>query len=155
MLALGLPAPPLPPLLLDLDAEGLRLGAHDGRATLKHPLVDVRRALQGEVAATENARAVQAQHVARLHAGHTEGQTDLVALADEVGEAVDVHGDVMLGLGGEKGEESLDRVGYGGGRRRGMALLEGQGPRLLRRRVGGILDVSLGDGLDDGARRVE
>lgn len=102
MLALGLSLSPLSPLLLDLDPEGFGLGADDDGPALKDSLVDVRGTLHGVIPAAEDARAVQAQHVTGDDAGHAEGQTDLVAFADKVGETVDVDGDVVVRLRGEK-----------------------------------------------------
>lgn len=155
MLALDLSRPPLPPLLLGLNAQRLRLGSQDGGPALEYPLVDVRRALHGVVTATKDARTVQAQDVARHNAGHAEGQSDLVAFLYKVGEAVDVDGDVVRRLGDEEGEKVLDRVGDRGRRGVGMTLLEGKRSDLAIGRVGRVVDMLLGDGLDDGRGRVE
>lgn len=154
VLALGLPLAPLPPLLLDLDAQGLGLDPQDGGAALKDPLVDVGAALHGVVAAADDAGAVEAEDVAREDAGHAEWEADLVALLDEVGEAMDVDGDVVARLGGEEGQEVLHRVGDGGGGSGRVALLEGQGADLAGRGVGGVVAHG-GDGLDDGSGAVE
>lgn len=102
MLALGLSLSSLSPLLLDLDPEGLGLGAHDGGPALKDSLVDVGGTLHGVIPAAEHARAVQTQHVTGDDAGHAERQTDLVAFANKVGETVDVDGDVVVRLRGKE-----------------------------------------------------
>jgi len=103
-------------LLLDLEADRLELGPGDDGAALEQAVVDVRGALECEVAGAENRGAVEAEDVAGHDAGHAEGQADLVAGLDEVGAAVDVDGDVVGWLGGEEGEEVLDG---GGDRARG------------------------------------
>ena len=52
--------------------------------------------------------AVQAQSVARLHAGHEKGEATCVAGGDEVGASVDVYCCVVRGLGMEEREEAVD-----------------------------------------------
>lgn len=94
---------------------------------------------QGEVARPQHAGAVEAQHVAGHDAGHQEGQAHAVAGGDEVRAAVEVHGDVVGGLGAEEREELLDGGGEGAG--------EGQRGRRGGRGAGG---VGLGGGAGDG-----
>lgn len=146
-------------LLLDLDADGLELRPCDDSAALEEPLVNVRAALEGEVAAADDGGAVEAEDVAGDDARHAEGEADGVAGLHEVGAAVDVEGDVVRGLGGEKREELADRVGDGGGLGGGSLLgVEGEGVGL-----GGLLGYCRGglggDGilcrLDDGRCGVE
>lgn len=109
--------------------------------------------LQGEVSATNDTGTVETEDIAGLHARHAEGQADLVSLLDEVGEAVDVDGDVVSRLSGEEGEKVLDRVGNWGRRGFRVALLQGPRSGLVRRRVRRIVDMSLRSSLDDGRSR--
>lgn len=124
MLALDGAHAAVPPLLLLLDLHRLALDAHDARAALEQPLVQVvglagalgvvalgvvQAGLECEVPRAEDGGAVQAQDVPWCDAVHVEWQADDVAFGDEVGEAVHVGGDVMWSLGMEGGEERLHR----------------------------------------------
>lgn len=108
MLTLRLPHPPLPPLRLNFYPQRLRLDSQNGSTALKHTLIDVRRPLHSVVAATEYTGPVKTKHVTGLNARHAERQTNLVAFLDEVGEPVDVHGDVMAWLSGKERQQVLD-----------------------------------------------
>lgn len=99
---------PLAPLRLDDHTQRLRLDADDGGAALEQAVVDEGAADQGEVARAERGRAVQPQHVPRHHVRHQERQPDRVPLHHEVGFPVDVHGDVVVWLCAQKGEELGD-----------------------------------------------
>ena len=118
--------PPLPPLRLLLHHHRRAVHAQHPHPTLKQPLVQIvrlarplgvvclgalRARFQGVVAAAEEGGAVQAQDVTGRDAWHVEGEAERVAGGEEVGEAVDVRGYVVRGLGGEVGEEVLDGFG--------------------------------------------
>ncbi len=117
---------PLPPLGLDLLHHGPTVHAHHTRPTLKEPVVQVIRlagppavvvfrrvgaGLEGVVARAEQGGAVQPQDVPRLDAVHVEGQAQRVAFREEVGEAVDVGGDVVGSLRGQVEEQLLEGFG--------------------------------------------
>lgn len=155
MFALRLTLSPLPPLRLDLDSQRLRLCTQDRSTALKRPLVDVGRTLHGVISAADDAGTVQAQDIAGNDAGHLERQANLVALLDKVGEAMDMDSDVVARLSGEEGQKSLDRVVNWRGRLGGVALLEGQGTDLVFGGIWGIVDMRLGNGLDDWRSGVE
>lgn len=155
MLALRLPLLPLPPLCLDLDPHGFRFDTNDCGTALENTLVDLRCTLESVVSATQDACAVQTQHITRDNARHAEWKTNRVALLDEIGKAVDVHCDVVARLSCQKGEEVADGVVDGSWRSRCMALLQGQRSDLASRRVGSIINMLLRDRLDDRSGRVE
>lgn len=160
VLALDRLVAPLPPLGLDLDAQGLRLGARDGGAALEQALVEVGGALEGVVARAQAGGAVQAQHVAREDAGHLEGQADPVARLHQVRAPPDVRRDVVARLRLEQGQQLADGLGgLGRQRRRRLGLLGVQRLRdsavaLLRLQVARLGDEGvlggrgrLGDGV--------
>lgn len=126
--------PPLPSLGLDLYHHRSTVHADYSGPTLKEPLVYIvrlpgplaivglRRAdpgFEGVVARAEQRGAVEPQHVAGGDAVHVEGEAEDVAFGEQVGEAVNVGGDVVWFLGGQVGEELLDGSGkdkgFGGG----------------------------------------
>jgi hypothetical protein len=126
MLTADLLLPPLPPLGLNLNDHGPTIDAHDPDPTLKEPLIEivglggavavvalggVGAGLEGVVARPEQGGAVEAQDVAGEHAVHVEGEAEGVAGGQEVGEAVDVGGDVVGFLRGQVWEEGLYGLG--------------------------------------------
>lgn len=113
MLALNSLRFPIPPLCLNLLPHRLSLNAQNRSLALEEPLVDVRRSPESQIAGAEDAGAREAQDVSGDDARHAEGEADVVAPRDEVGDAVDVDGDVVGGLGGEDGEEGADGVREG------------------------------------------
>jgi len=102
--------PPIPLLLLDLDPRRLALRPHHNGPALKEPLVNVRRALQGVVSASDRRRAVEAENVAWRHARHVERETNGVADGQEVRTAVDEGGDKLRALRVEQREQRLEGV---------------------------------------------
>lgn len=117
---------PVPALLLLRVHHGTGLEAHDAEAQLKQPLVQVvglsgalgvvglrvaHARLERVVSGADDARPVQAQDIPREDALHVEGEADEVALGQEVGEAVDVCGDVVWFLAVQFGEKLLQGLG--------------------------------------------
>ncbi len=161
MLAPDGPLATLSPLLLGLDAQGFRLDTEHGGTALEDALVNMRGTLHGVVAATDYAGAVETEDITGEDTGHAERQTDLVALLHEVGEAMNVDGNVVAWLSGEEGEQVADGVGDGGWGLGRVALLEGERTDVVGGGVGGVVDVLrrllllVEDGLDDGGGAVE
>ncbi len=116
VLALDHLLPPDALLLLDDDLHGLRLrGQHHG-AALEQALVDVRSALERQIAAAQHASAVEPQDVPGHDTLHAEGQAQHVARGHQVRPRVHVDGDVVPWLGGEEGEKRSYRGIELGGR---------------------------------------
>lgn len=95
-------------LRLDLDAQGLGLGAQDHGAALEQRRVDPRRALERVVARAQHRRPVQPQDVPRQHPRHLERQPHPVPRRDQVREPVDVRRHVVVRLRAQEGQQVLD-----------------------------------------------
>ncbi len=107
MLAFNCLLPPDTLLLLDDDAHGLRLGGNHDGAALKEALIDVRCALEREIAATKHAGAIEPQDVAGHHTLHPERQAEHVACSDEIELSMNMDRDIVSRLRGEEGRRSL------------------------------------------------
>lgn len=113
---------PVPPLLLLRLHHGPGLEAHDAEAELEQPLVQVigfagalrvvrlgvaHAGLERVLSRADDAGPVEAQDVPWKDVFHVEGEADQVAFREQVGESVDVCGDVVGFLGMEFREELL------------------------------------------------
>lgn len=115
-------AAPVPALRLDLHSQRLGLRTEHSSTALKVFLIDIRLALERIITRTKNARAVQPEDIAWQDTGHLEGQADLVALCNEIGESVNVRGDIVRRLSAKEGQELCYALLAGGLRGRGASL---------------------------------
>lgn len=74
----------LSPLGLLLDPHRLRIHPQNPSPALEQPLIDIRRPLESEVPRSQHTRAVQPDHVPRLHTRHMERQSQVVAFCHQV-----------------------------------------------------------------------
>jgi hypothetical protein len=68
---------------------------------------------------------------------------------------MDVNGDIVVRLSRKEWQKVLDGLVHGLRRWGRMADFEGERPRLVGRRIGGIIGVTLRERLDDGSCGVE